>query len=299
VRAHGTHACYVFGPEPGGDTRRGCRCADCKAAAASYERDRKRREVPPYVSASAAREHVAWLSTQGVGLKQIVKAAGVSQGALWKLVYGKRRPDGTQVPSKRIRPETAERILAVTPADGAAGSRVPAGPVWDDVGRLLARGWTKRAIARAIGDEGANGLQLGRDVITRRNANAIRALLDQPVPSDVGAAWSAHHQAEHADEAVEPPPLDDRDRVTIALVELLEARIDQRPWRARSACRGKPAWLFFPQRGDHETVQAAKAVCRTCPVSTECLAANLGERDGVYGGLSGKERRNQRQGTAA
>jgi WhiB family redox-sensing transcriptional regulator len=180
------------------------------------------------------------------------------------------------------------------------GSRVPAGPVWDDVHRLLGRGWTKRAIAKAIGQ--THALQIGEEVVTRRNANAIRALLDQPVPEDVGAAWSIRHRTDHADDdqaEPDPPVYDDRDRVTLALVELLEARIDEAHWRARAACRNKPKWMFFPQRGDQETVRAAKAVCGTCPVSAECLAANLGERDGVYGGLSGRERRDLRSEPAA
>lgn len=292
MREHGTFACYKFGPT-GGDHRRGCRCDPCRAANTAYYYVRKRRVAPPYVSATPAREHLAWLATRGVGLKTVAKVSGVSQGALWKLMYGKRRPDGTQRPSKRIRPDTASKILAVTPADGAGGSRVPAGPVWDDVNRLLARGWTKRAIARAIGSGTENGLQIGGQVVTRRNARAIRALLDRPVPADVGRAWSAHHQA-NAESEPESAPLVPGDEVTLRLVELLEARIDENPWRRRAACAGKPPWLFFPTRGDHATLVAAKAVCATCPVSRECLAANLHERDGVYGGLSGRERRDMR-----
>lgn len=295
MREHGTHACFVWGPEPGSTPGRGCRCDECRAANSAYERERKRREVPPYVSATRAREHIAWLSEQGVGLKRVAKVSGVSQGALWKLMYGKRLPNGGQQPSKRIRPETEAAILGVMPAHQAGGSRVPAGPVWEDINVLLSRGWTKRSIARAIGNPDANALQVGTQVVTRRNADAIHALLDQPVPADVGAAWSARYRATmDPGEAPEAPVYDDRDRVTLALVELLEARIDERAWRARSACRTKPTWMFFPARGDHETVKAAKAVCATCPVSAECLAANLQERDGIYGGLSGRERRDLR-----
>lgn len=327
VREHGTYACYSFGPEPGGDTSKGCRCDPCRAAVRDYERERRRRAEPAYVSATPAREHVAWLSTQGVGLKQVAKMAGVSHGSLWKLVYGKRHADGSQVPSKRIRPEAAAAILAVTPSAGAGGSRVPAGPVWADVQSLLARGWTKSKISAAIGQNG-RGLQLGAELVTRRNAAAIRALLDQPVPTDVGRAWSAHHRA--AAESVEPEdreqrlrddarraeatnrqrryrdgedyepvPMDDIDVLFTEMAEVLEHRIDQAAWRHRRACKGKPAWMFFPSRGDTKTLQAAKAVCATCPVSAECLSANLAVPDGVFGGTSGKERRDLRREAAA
>lgn len=296
MRDHGTYTCYVWGPEPGSVTGRGCRCAECCAANTRYEKDRAARVAPPYVGANQAREHVAWLSTQGVGLKQVAKRSGVSQGALWKLMYGKRRQDGTQVPSRRIRPETAAAILAVMPAHGAGGSRVPAGRVWEDVRRLLARGWTKSAIARAIG-QGGPGLQIGRQVVTRRNAAAIRGLLDQPVPDDVGAAWSQHHRS-LAEPELEPAPLDDRDKVTLALVDILEARIDENGWRRQAACAGRPVWMWFPSRGDARTLDAAKKVCGACFVRAECLAANMDQRDGVYGGLSARERRDLREAVA-
>lgn len=290
-RPHG-RVRYVQGGFPGDAP---CRCDVCRAGQATYNRDLKREAIPPYVSAGPAREHIEWLATQGVGLKQIAKVSGVAHGALWKIVYGV--PSIGRAPSKRIRPDTAEAVLAVVPTQGADGSRVPAGPVWADVNRLLGRGWTKSAIAKAIGQQGG-GLQLGTEVVTRRHARAIHALLDEPVPTDVGRAWSAHHQALAVPE-VEDEPIsvryDARDNVTLRLVELLEARIDENPWRKQAACAGRPPWMFFPARGDHRTLAAAKKVCGACFVRDQCLAANLDERDGVYGGLSGHERRVMRE----
>jgi len=289
VRDH-SYARYSLGPNADGVEGKGCRCEICRGAAREYRKKDQIREVPAYVTATAAREHVAWLSTQGVGLKQVAKISGVSQGAMWKLVYGKRQPDGSQIPSKRIRPATAEKILAVTPSDGADGSLVPAGPVWADVRRLLSRGWTKRAIARGIGQDGC-GLQLGEDWVQRRNVAAVHALLDLPVPDDVGAAWSARHKATVE---ADPEPVkgyDDRDQFILEMAVLLEQRADQSDWRKRRACRGKPPWMFFPQRGDVETLEAAKAVCSTCPVAEQCLEANLDQREGIFGGLSDRQRR--------
>jgi WhiB family transcriptional regulator, redox-sensing transcriptional regulator len=63
------------------------------------------------------------------------------------------------------------------------------------------------------------------------------------------------------------------------------------PWLDRAVCRGIDPDLFFPQRG--EPTDPAKAVCAGCPVAAECLEYALvnGERFGVWGGLSERERR--------
>lgn len=62
-------------------------------------------------------------------------------------------------------------------------------------------------------------------------------------------------------------------------------------WRESAACRGADPELFFPGRGN--SLAPAKAVCRECPVRPECLEYALanGERQGVWGGTSERERR--------
>ncbi|MFG3046308.1 WhiB family transcriptional regulator [Streptomyces sp. NPDC048241] len=66
-------------------------------------------------------------------------------------------------------------------------------------------------------------------------------------------------------------------------------------WRARAACRSEDPELFFPKGevGWKTNVDKAKKVCRRCPVHRECLqlALDNGLDDGVFGGLSDKERR--------
>lgn len=292
-REHGTKACYVFG-EWGGDSRNGCRCADCRAAIARYEQKRNAATEPPYVSANQAREHITFLATQGVGLKQIAKVSGVSHGALWKLVYGV--PSAGRAPSKRIRPATAQAILAVSPTDGADGSMVPADRTLENVDRLVAAGVPKARIAERCGQKGP-GLQIGSQMVTRRTARAVEAMVAE---LDAGTLVTVRHgrhgittiaPAAPEDEAATPPAYDDRDKVTLALVELLEERIDQNQWRREAACRGRPSWMFFPARGDVVTLAAAKKICSACFVRDDCLAANLNRRDGVYGGMSARERR--------
>jgi len=58
-------------------------------------------------------------------------------------------------------------------------------------------------------------------------------------------------------------------------------------------CRGLDPTLFHPARGDSPSVRAAVTVCNACTVRAECLqyALDNGIRDGVWGGTSGRERR--------
>jgi|GEM_PF-2576474 WhiB family redox-sensing transcriptional regulator len=64
-------------------------------------------------------------------------------------------------------------------------------------------------------------------------------------------------------------------------------------WRARTACSGMDPDLFFPERGDVLGVARAKAICLGCPVTAECLryALEAKEKQGIWDGLSGQERR--------
>jgi WhiB family transcriptional regulator, redox-sensing transcriptional regulator len=62
-------------------------------------------------------------------------------------------------------------------------------------------------------------------------------------------------------------------------------------WHADANCRGMNPELFFPERG--ETTAEAKATCRRCDVQVECLldSLNRGEKHGIWGGKSERERR--------
>lgn len=62
-----------------------------------------------------------------------------------------------------------------------------------------------------------------------------------------------------------------------------------------AACRGLDPNLFIAERGDADTIRQAKAVCNTCPVTTECLEYGLEEKHGIWGGLAEKQRRQIRQ----
>lgn len=66
------------------------------------------------------------------------------------------------------------------------------------------------------------------------------------------------------------------------------------PWSKDAACKGMDPDIFFPERGDHEGVRAAKAVCLNCPVKIDCRDAHITEREGIWGGMSSRERRTYR-----
>ena len=62
-------------------------------------------------------------------------------------------------------------------------------------------------------------------------------------------------------------------------------------WMGQGNCRNYPPATFFPSDG--VGVDRARAICKGCPVTTECLEYALEERieHGVWGGCSERERR--------
>lgn len=66
-------------------------------------------------------------------------------------------------------------------------------------------------------------------------------------------------------------------------------------WQDQANCLGVEPDLFFPERG--EPTKHAKAVCEGCVVKAECLEFALvnGEKHGIWGGKSERERRRLRR----
>ena len=69
----------------------------------------------------------------------------------------------------------------------------------------------------------------------------------------------------------------------------------ERRWQEEANCLGVDPDLFFPERG--ASTREAKAVCRSCEVRVDCLEYALahGEKFGIWGGLSERERRRVRR----
>lgn len=167
-RPHGTYVKYV---------QERCKCEPCRRANRDYEARRvsamRRRTWQPYIPAGPARDHVRRLAAAGVGPKTVAKLSGVPHGALAKLVYGdKKRGSG---PSKRIRPETSARILAVTLDHAYGGQKIDAGPTWALLDDLISRGYTKTFLAQALGTKGP-GLQVKRTLVRASTARKVEQL---------------------------------------------------------------------------------------------------------------------------
>lgn len=66
-------------------------------------------------------------------------------------------------------------------------------------------------------------------------------------------------------------------------------------WQAFANCLGVDPDLFFPERG--ASTKEAKQVCQGCVVREDCLEYTLanGEKFGIWGGLSERERRRIRR----
>ena len=64
-------------------------------------------------------------------------------------------------------------------------------------------------------------------------------------------------------------------------------------WRAEAACLGADADLWFPGKG--EPSLPAKRICAECPVVVECGEFWLAMPEGVWGGMSNRERRSVRR----
>ena len=70
--------------------------------------------------------------------------------------------------------------------------------------------------------------------------------------------------------------------------------LDIKSWSQKALCKDLDTNHFFPKRG--EATRPIKLVCGACPVVKPCLeyAMKNGEKFGVWGGTSERERRRMR-----
>ena len=85
--------------------------------------------------------------------------------------------------------------------------------------------------------------------------------------------------------------------LNVDIVELMSG-MEDRGWQARANCMGVDPDLFFPERG--ASTREAKEVCRGCVAREDCLeyALDNGEKFGIWGGMSERERRRLRRARA-
>lgn len=175
---HGTYACYVLDR---------CRCTPCSEANSTYENQRTKRHAygrfDTFVDAGPARDRVRELMAAGVGLKTIAKRSELPHGTLWKLVYGKKKADGSQTPSRRVTQNTADRLLALDPKDQtllADGARIDSTGTARRIQALVAIGWSMSRIAEQLGILRSNFTDVahGRTDVTMATARAARELYE-------------------------------------------------------------------------------------------------------------------------
>jgi WhiB family redox-sensing transcriptional regulator len=68
--------------------------------------------------------------------------------------------------------------------------------------------------------------------------------------------------------------------------------IDRPEWQDQANCAGMGPDVWFPGRG--ESISAQREICAACTVRAECLEFGLDEPAGIWGGLTGRERRRVR-----
>jgi WhiB family transcriptional regulator, redox-sensing transcriptional regulator len=80
-----------------------------------------------------------------------------------------------------------------------------------------------------------------------------------------------------------------------ATVHISSETPEQPGWQDYANCLGVDPDLFFPERG--ASTREAKEVCRGCVVRADCLeyALDNGEKFGIWGGMSERERRRLRR----
>lgn len=192
----------------------GCRCSECKAANAAYERERiearKRGEHNGLVSADRARAHLLKLSKRGVGRKTAADAAKVAASIVSKIVDGQRT---------KIRAQTERRILAVTEATAADGARRPARATWQMLDELIASGYSKASIASAVLGRPVISLQISRRAVEVKTEARVRAVYERlRLASETDAARARTHMKELREEGFRA------DRIQREVNELAAAR---------------------------------------------------------------------------
>lgn len=138
---------------PHGDVNRyrhgGCRCGRCRAAHGLdvnlYRLAIATGTHRPDVDARPVRRHVGKLRADGLGMLRIAQLAGVSFETVRALMYGKQ--SRSQGATKRMRPETAARLLSVRVGSLPPDGWVPAAGTRRRVQALAVRGWPLPTLA--------------------------------------------------------------------------------------------------------------------------------------------------------
>ena len=165
---HGTRSAYV---------KDRCRCRPCMDANTAAGRVVRRAQAfgrwQPYVDAAPVREHIAALRAHGIGLHRIARLANTSVSHIRALAA--KNQDAA---SRRVRPTTAERILAIeiTTASYAPSAPVDATGTRRRLQALVAIGWPLARLGEQLDRTTAAVARSMRN--PRVNAATARAVAD-------------------------------------------------------------------------------------------------------------------------
>jgi transcriptional regulator with XRE-family HTH domain len=164
----------------------------------------------PFVDAEPVRAHLQALRAARMGRHRVAELAGLNPNYLARLLYG----DGAKPPPRKMRGETAAKILAVTPADGtnprratnSTGARRRLEALW-------ARQWSLRRLAAESGLSETTVTSIMRgEQITVASDQAVRAVYDRlwdqppPEPTTPHERTAAAQNARRAQEKGLAPP---------------------------------------------------------------------------------------------
>lgn len=171
---HGTRTAYV---------RDRCRCGDCTTAntvaAATRVRAQAYGQWHPFTDARPVRDHLRGLRAAGLGVTRIAALAATSPSH----IRGLADPgDDHHPPVRRVRPDTADRILRIE-AHPAPGARIDGTGTHRRVQALIATGWPVSTLAAQLGRTTSSLTRtMTAPTVTAGTAAAIRDLYDR--------AWS-------------------------------------------------------------------------------------------------------------
>lgn len=171
---------------------------------------------PIWCSEAEIREllaHMRSLIAAGVGRKQMAIAAGVSTSRINEIFKPRLRARKGRPARRRIRRTTADKILAVGPADAAGGARVPAERTWMFIDCLCTLGISKRGIAAALLGREVFALQMDRDRVMAATARRM-----QEVHDALWFAWADHRTACACDHRPQTPSDSDVEMVRRVLL---------------------------------------------------------------------------------
>lgn len=120
-----------------------CHCEQCRRASADYQRTRHRKRGygtwQPLIDAEPVRQHLLMLRDHGISYIRAAELAGMYAPTVGRLLY----TVAGRKPVKRVRPETAEALLAVQP-NAISTHRTDATGTHRRIQALAANGWPLR-----------------------------------------------------------------------------------------------------------------------------------------------------------